>query len=162
MTNGQNDKWTKWQMDKMTNGQNDKWTKWQMDKMTNGQNDKWKKWQMDKMTNWQNDQLSKWLINKMTSWQNDIAPSFQWSPNSSIPRADPKKTFCGVDQLTIFSKLDHLIYRKILFCCSEMVLLSEKIHLPRVVRDWFRGANVINLFCPWFMDFCTKLECLLD
>jgi hypothetical protein len=24
------------------------------------------------------------------------------------------------------------------------------------------GANVIKLFCPWFTDFWTKLECLLD
>ncbi len=24
------------------------------------------------------------------------------------------------------------------------------------------GANVINLFCPWFTDFHTKLECLLE
>ncbi len=24
------------------------------------------------------------------------------------------------------------------------------------------GANIINLFCPWFADFHTQLECLLD
>ncbi len=24
----------------------------------------------------------------------------------------------------------------------------------------FPGANVVKLFCPWFMDFRTKLECV--
>ncbi len=38
MTIGQNDNWTKGQLDKMTIGQNDNWTKGQLDKMTIGQN----------------------------------------------------------------------------------------------------------------------------
>ncbi len=39
----------------MTSWQNDKLTKWLVDKMTIWQNDSLTKWLVDKMTSWQND-----------------------------------------------------------------------------------------------------------
>ncbi len=48
--------------------QNDKLTKWQVDKMTSWQNDKLTKRQVDKMTSWQNDKLMKRQFGKKTNW----------------------------------------------------------------------------------------------
>jgi len=84
MTGWQNDKLTKWPVDK-----NDKFTEWQADKNANLKNDKWQndkmtKLPVDKITIWQNGpqngELKKWLVDKndkFTEWQAKKMTSWQ-------------------------------------------------------------------------------------
>ncbi len=55
----------------MASWQNDKLTKWQVDKMTSWWNNKLTKRQVDEITSWQNGKLTKWQVDRMASWQND-------------------------------------------------------------------------------------------
>jgi hypothetical protein len=84
MTDRQNDRSTKWQIDKMTDWQNDRSTKWQLDKMTAWQNDRATKWRIDKMTDRQNDRSTKRLIDKMTDRQSDSSTKSP-KPAEQIP-----------------------------------------------------------------------------
>ncbi len=51
-------------------------------------------------------------------------------------------------------------------CCTTVLLVMANANffcfsLPLLASCQVRGgANVIKLFCLWFTDFCTKLECL--
>jgi hypothetical protein len=39
---------------------------------------------------------------------------------------------------------------------------DEKPQQEVILKQFsYPGANVKNFFCPWFTDFCTKLECIL-
>jgi hypothetical protein len=78
MISWQNDKLTKWRVDKMTSWQNVKLTKWQFYKMTILQNDNFTKWQFYKMTILQNDNFTKWQSYKMTILLNDNFTKWQF------------------------------------------------------------------------------------
>jgi hypothetical protein len=70
-----------------------------------------------------------------------------------------KNTASGVFVLgnpcQIFSGKARAYPRKVPFACSTLGGFQSFIKLVL-------GANVIKKICPWFTDFCTKLECLLD
>jgi hypothetical protein len=70
ISNWQNLKLTKWQVDETTSWWNDKLMKWQVDKMTTWWNDNLMKWQVAEMSSWWNGKLMKWQVGEMATWWN--------------------------------------------------------------------------------------------